>query len=98
MEKTEKKYALHIFEPQNTEQVWMRFSSPTPFLNINVGDLINPSIWPETGVHLLEIINMLRVINVEHIVWETEGQIRHTMLIYTEQVEESEEIRLNRGK
>ena len=63
----------------------------------HAGDLLNPSIWPETERHLLQIVKMLRVINVEHIVWESEGQARHTVLVYTEQVDDSEEIRLKRG-
>ena len=97
MEATDQRYTLDIYEPQSVEKVWMKFSSPTPFMTINVGDLLNPSIWPETGVHLLEIIQMLRVTNVEHIVWEAEGQARHTMLVYTEQVEDTEAVRLQRG-
>ena len=97
MEDAELRYTIDIYEPDSTEKVWMKFSSPTPFQSINAGDLINPNIWPETGVHLLEIINMLRAVNVEHIIWESDdGRSRHTVLVYTQRVEETEEVRLKR--
>lgn len=98
MAEEQHRYRLDIFEPGSTENAWMRFSSPTPFMSINVGDLINPSIWPETGAHLLEVIQMMRVVNLEHVVWLEKGQVNHTTFVYTEQVEDIEEVKLGRGQ
>jgi hypothetical protein len=96
MNSAEHIYTLDIYEPRSSSKVWLKFTSQNPFMPINVGDLLNPSIWPETGERLLEVIRLLRVTNLEHIVWTSDGQARHTILVYTEQVEDTEETRLNR--
>lgn len=40
------KYSLEIYKPNCGRDVWVHFSSKTPFLGISKGDIINPGLWP----------------------------------------------------
>lgn len=84
---TQFRYTLHIYAPDSDDEVWMRFGSDSPFLALSKGDLINPAIWPDTERRVLAEQNMLRVVDVEHIIWEAEEQIKHAVLVYTEEIE-----------
>ena len=75
-------YILEIYEPNDTDTVWMVFRSSTPFLALAVGDLVNPSTWPDSEAPM----KILRILNLEHIIWEIEGQIKHKICVYTEEV------------
>jgi hypothetical protein len=76
-------YTLEIFTPGSLDDVWVTFSSPTPFMTISVGDIINPSVWEDSRSPM----KVMRVVDVEHIIWETSGNAKHKIEIYTKEVD-----------
>jgi hypothetical protein len=85
------KYILEIYEPNSVHDLWVVFESLTPFLAISKGDLMNPSIWPGSQAPM----KILRVVEVEHIIWENENEIKHKLMVYTEEVDVAKEPRLS---
>ena len=82
-------YSLEIFTPDSFDDVWTVFTSPTPFMTISVDDIINPSIWQDSQSPM----KVLRVVGIEHIIWEVEGNAKHKIDIYTTEVEGTREAR-----
>lgn len=78
-------YHLEIYEPtepgDDKRQVLVNFQSRQPFLSINVGDFINQSLFIPNGASWTE---RLRVVEVEHIIWNLDDEIRHKIMVYTE--------------
>ncbi len=91
---TEMNYILEIYEPGSEKDLWVSFSSPTPFMNINVGDFINPGIWPNSQAPM----RILRAINVEHAIWEIGGKIAHKVKVFTEEIENKNGLRMRNLK
>ena len=87
-------YMLEVYEPNSVDNVWMYFEAPSPFLGINSGDLMNPGIWEGSKSPM----KILRVVNVEHLIWETNIEVKHKLMVFTEEVEGSREIRFTRSK
>ena len=81
MKKTE--YIVEIYMPMSIETVWVTFSSATPFMNINAGDVVNPGLWPDSRSPQ----RVLRVILVEHALWEINNVTKHKLMVYTEEIE-----------
>lgn len=79
-------YILEIYSPRSVDDVWVTFESSTPFMQISVGDSVNPGLWPSSQSPM----RILRVIQVEHIIWESENKVKHKVLVFTEEVESSE--------
>ncbi|MGA2516891.1 MAG: hypothetical protein ABSG44_10090 [Thermodesulfobacteriota bacterium] len=75
-------YILEIFRPESVDDVWVTFNSSSPFMPISVGDIINPRLWPGSEPPQ----KVLRVLNVEHIIWELNDTVKHKMLIFTDEV------------
>jgi hypothetical protein len=84
-------YTLEIYEPNSIHDLWVFFKSSTPFLAISKGDLMNPSIWPGSQAPM----KILRVVDVEHIIWENENEIKHKLMLYTEEVDVAKEPRFS---
>lgn len=82
-------YILEIYEPGCTEDVCIVFNSSNPFIAINVGDILNPTTWPNAE----SAKDVLRVVNVEHLLWEINGDIKQKILIFTEAVQNTEDLR-----
>jgi len=59
-------YILEIYEPGSFYDTLVRFSSALPFMSIHAGDIINPANWPAYD----DTSTVLRVVGVEHIIWE----------------------------
>lgn len=85
-------YTLEIYEPESADDVWVTFSSSEPFLAIGANDIINPGLWHNSQAPM----KVLRVTNLEHLIWETEAQVKHKLLVFTEEVEGTRELRLTR--
>ena len=83
-------YELEIYEPKSADDCWVTFSSTSPFPSINKGDIVNPSLWSNSQSPM----KVLRVINVEHLIWEINAQIRHKLMVFTEEVDGTRELRL----
>lgn len=85
------KYILEIFEPGSDEEILTRadhsgrFESETPFASISKGDLIG---WPSQGP-----TDVLRATLVEHWIYQRSDGIVHKTGIYTEQLENTNELR-----
>lgn len=83
------KYKLEIYYPGSSGNVWVAFTSASPFLSISKGDIINPGFFPDANAD-----TMLRVTSVEHIVWAVENQeSQHKVCIYTEDIEDDYDAR-----
>ena len=85
-----KKYMLEIYRPNNADDVWVVFESDTPFMAMSKGDILNPGIWDDSHAPM----KVLKIVNVEHAIWDVTG-LKHKIMIYTEEVEGTRELRLN---
>lgn len=86
-------YELEIYEPNSADDVWAVFDSSTPFMTISKGDILNPGTWPNTQSPM----KVLRVINVEHLIWESGVKVTQKLLVFTEEVAGTRELRLARS-
>ena len=75
------RYALVVFEPGSHRSRAGHYESSTPFAAISVGDAVHPAGWPKQGPQ-----RYLRAREVHHYLGESEGQVRHLVTIYTEEV------------
>jgi hypothetical protein len=82
-------YQLEIYEPGSARDVLMFFSSELPFMNLNKGDIVNPGIWTKT----ISPMKVLRIRAIEHLIWETTEAIKHKIMIYSEEVDGTENLR-----
>jgi hypothetical protein len=87
-------YILEVYEPGSADTVWNVFHSASPFMTISAGDILNPGLWEGSNSPM----KVLRVVSVEHTVWEIEGQVKHKVMIYTEDVEGTPELRLGASR
>lgn len=84
------RYSLEIYEPGSAYDPWVNFLSNSPFLAISKGDIINPGTWDNSQSPM----KVLKVLNVEHMIWEIENDhITHKLCVFTEEVEGTEELR-----
>jgi hypothetical protein len=74
-------YILEIYLPGSTKDVWISFQSDQPFMDISVGNLINPAVWKDYGGGPKTKVS---VVGVEHLIYEVGEKVGHKMLIYTE--------------
>ncbi len=86
-------YILEVYLPYSTEHIIETIQSPTPFLQIQRGDVINPaslaSVAPLPAVPLL-----LKVVGVEHMIEHGESNVTHRVLVYTTEVPDNRRARL----
>jgi len=71
-------YIIEVYKPGSADDLWVSFTSSTPFLPMNTGDLLNPGLWLGSQSPM----KILRVVNLEHIIWETDSHIKHKLLVY----------------
>lgn len=87
------RYIVQIHQPGNFSSIWIEFESSTPFMAINVGDIISPFTARNAGEddNLPELQtknNDVRVTRVEHIISKVSGQdLQHKLLVFTEEIE-----------
>ena len=82
-------FILEIYAPGRTDETWATFQSSLPFQSIHTGDLINPFDWPGSNAPM----KIARVTSVEHILWQSNEITKHKLCIYTEEVENHNELR-----
>jgi hypothetical protein len=82
-------FILEIYVPGRTEEAWAIFQSSLPFQSIHAGDLINPYDWPGSNAPL----KIARVTSVEHILWQSNGIAKHKLCVYTEELDNTKELR-----
>ncbi|MEZ4671469.1 MAG: hypothetical protein R3E39_26495 [Anaerolineae bacterium] len=92
---TNKPYHLEIYMPNSADDVWGVFTSDTPFMSISAGDIINPGTWDGGAIPGTTV---LRAINVEHIIWNSQHGIKHKICVFTEEIEDTKNIRLSHNK
>jgi hypothetical protein len=88
----DKPYHLEIYLPGSTQDALVVFFSDNPFLTIQAGDLINPGGWEQA----VQVTGLLRVVNVEHIIWTLRNTVKHKVCVFTEETEDTRETRLSR--
>lgn len=86
------KYMLEVFEPGSTEMVAYDAESDIPFVAVSAGDLLHAVDAPGASQRAL-----VRVVTVEHIVWKSPDGLRQKLCVFTEQVENTAELRLRRA-
>jgi hypothetical protein len=91
-------YRLEIYRPGSCDNhgCIKVFTSAAPFLPIRVGDLLNATTWGKDSSEW----KLLRVLNVEHLIFEKSGggidpsgRTVHQALVYTERVPDTVETR-----
>jgi hypothetical protein len=82
----DQRYSLEIYRP--TEGVAAVFESDQPFGTIQRGDLVNVLF---TGAEARQ--DVLRVVDVEHILWRVGTVIKHKICVFTEAEANSRERR-----
>lgn len=89
-----RKYVLEIMLPGATSgsDTWEVFESDTPFLPISRGELLNPGSWDDG---IVPGTTILQVVNLEHIIWKSNDQIKHKIVVYTKEVEDNKVTRLS---
>jgi hypothetical protein len=88
-----KPYVLRIMAPGATEDTLIDFVSDTPFGTVSKGDLLE-----------LEQVRgrpggdepILRVVNVEHKIYQTDTLFRHAIRVFTEEAPNAPSTRLKR--
>ena len=83
-------YTLEIYLPGGVADVAVTFESDTPFMAINIGDILNPRLWTAFDYQG----EVLKVAKLEHFIWETQGVIKHKIGVFTEAVSDDEDSRL----
>jgi hypothetical protein len=89
-----KAYLLEIYEPGNTHDILITLESDQPFMAIHEGSLLNPRVWEGLGNQG----GLLRVVSLEHFIWETGGKVRHKIGLITEVVPDNSGSRTYRQK
>ncbi len=87
-------YSLTIFEPAHTYEPLVNFESSSPFVNIEIGSLINQAFWPQFSERDDLKDKILRVVGVEHGIQEFDEHILHVICVFTEAVDNTEDVRL----
>jgi len=83
-------YILEIFEPNSANDCLITFKSSNPFMTISPGDLLNPYAWD------LGIKNLLKVVNVEHIIWISGDEVKHKIEVFTKEVPDARETKIEK--
>ncbi len=86
-------YRMTVFEPENVFEPLVQFEAATPFMTIQHGDLVNPSLWPKVRDRADLKDRVLRVTTVEHGIEEADDHILHVVDVFTRAVENSEDVR-----
>jgi|GEM_PF-3239163 hypothetical protein len=88
-----KNYSLEIYEPGSALDVVVSFETDIPVLGMSKGEIINPRTLPNAD-HLIG--KLLKITNVEHMVWynESKTDIKHKICVFTESVSDTAESRL----
>lgn len=89
-----KKYILEIYAPNNTDDVVGYFESSTPFCSLQKGELLNPAFY---NSYTDNPGTIMKIINVEHIIWQHEGQPEPTqkLCVFTTAVQNTAEVRIS---
>lgn len=87
------KYTIEIYEPNNTSDVLVSFDASSPFISINKGDILNPSFFAGYDKNPKKV---LRVTNIEHIIWQHEKSLEPTQKILVFTKEETNDSKLRK--
>jgi hypothetical protein len=83
-------YHVEVYEPGSADDVWVCFKTTKPLFSISRGDIVNPGTWPNSKAPM----RVLRVVAVEHIIWEIQdSHIGDKLCVFTEEVEGTRELR-----
>lgn len=85
----ESEYILEVYEPDSLDDVWVVFSSSSPFMPFRSGEILNPMLWPDSHSPM----KVLRIVGVEYLVWEGEGKVKQKVMVFTKELDNSRESR-----
>ena len=73
-------YHIEIYEVNDSSCVAASYQSATPFMAINIGDIIHGG-----SMNLSNTNKTVRVSDIKHIIWEIEhSHIGHKLCVFTE--------------
>lgn len=72
-------YHLEIYEPDDSSCVAGSYIKNTPFPAMHIGEAINGN-----GLNLSLEKRTVRIKDIEHIIWEIDGNFRHKLCVHTE--------------
>ena len=87
------RFMLEIYEHDSFNDVDRTFERNEPFHPIACGDLIHLVADPGGTPEFFG-----RVVNIEHILWEASGELRHKVCVFTTAAEDPSATRLARHK
>ncbi len=87
------RYCMTIFEPEDVFETLVHFESVNPFMAIQRGDFINPSLWPELAERKDMKDTLLKVIHLEHGIVDANEHLLHILDIFTKRVENTAAVR-----
>lgn len=81
------RYYLEVYEPGRADVVCISAIASTSFIALNAGELIDPKRWPDSRSPQ----RLLRIVNLEHVFWETPERHCHKVMAFTEEYDGSRE-------
>lgn len=90
---TQKRYILEVYQPGSMYDALVVVESDMPFMTIQMGDIINPRSF-ENVVDFLSPGTVLRVVGVEHVIWEGQGVAKHKLCVFTKEAPDTAEERI----
>ncbi len=78
------RYKLEIYEPKSHDTTLGNYEADTPFMKIDVGDIIEPSFL--NGVPKDSPGFLVRAIAVQHMIYGESNAPTHKVCVYTEEV------------
>jgi len=76
-------YILEVYEPKAVKNVWVTFQSSSPFMNLHVGDILNPGLWPDSHSPM----KALQIVGLEHAIWESDDAVKPKLMVYSKEVD-----------
>lgn len=84
------KYELEIYEPNSKLDTLQNFISNSPFMPVSKGEILNPAFFSGYSNNPGKI---LRVTQVEHIIFEAHSDVVQKILVFTEEIDNKPESR-----
>jgi hypothetical protein len=90
------RYLVQIFAPASCDEVAWTAESAGPFMAFARGDVLNSSLWDPGDLPAELLNNILIVVGVEHVLWESDEAVSHLVLVYTAVAPDTRATRLAR--
>lgn len=83
-------YIVEIYDPGSIRDVVAYFETSSPIV-MNRGELIHQGFFKAASTK-----GLLRIVNIEHIIWEAEDRLVQKTCVMTEEADDTEEARFSK--